>query len=59
MNIRGKQNNILDVFVSLLSSAQEKFNVYTKNGVPEKLHYRNNGRVQDIVLVAREGYVFR
>ena len=36
----------------------DKFDLYNKHGIPERFHYKNNDRVTDIVLVAKEGYAF-
>lgn len=30
--------------------------VYLKSAIPDRLHYRNNGRTQPIILIAAEGW---
>ncbi len=39
-----------------LSSCHEHMKAYLKDNVPDRLHYKNNARIQPIVLVADEGW---
>lgn len=39
-----------------LSSCHRHMKVYLKDDVPDRLHYKNNGRIQPILLVADEGW---
>ncbi|KAK7152546.1 hypothetical protein R3I93_010693 [Phoxinus phoxinus] len=39
-----------------LSTCHEHMKVYLKNDVPDRLHYKNNERIQPIILVADEGW---
>uniref|UniRef100_A0A8C2HP17 bis(5'-adenosyl)-triphosphatase n=1 Tax=Cyprinus carpio TaxID=7962 RepID=A0A8C2HP17_CYPCA len=39
-----------------LSSCHGHMKVYLKDDVPDRLHYKNNGRIQPILLVADEGW---
>jgi len=57
INIQPKKNE-LDTFAKLNTGEKDKFDLYTKNRVPDRYHYKNNDRVDDIVLVAKEGFVF-
>jgi hypothetical protein len=48
----------LDVYASLLGGESDDYKVYIKNRLPDKFNYKNNDRVQPIVLVANEGVAF-
>jgi len=48
----------LDTYAKLQTGDLEKYDLYTKNLMPDRYHYKNNDRVDDIVLVAKEGFVF-
>lgn len=50
-----KPNTTAAVF-NLLRNCHPNMTVYLKESIPESLHYRNNDRVQPIVLVADEGW---
>ncbi|KAI4884608.1 hypothetical protein NFI96_034574 [Prochilodus magdalenae] len=39
-----------------LSNCHPNMKVYMKNEIPDRLHYRNNERIQPIMLVADEGW---
>uniref|UniRef100_A0A8C1ZEC0 bis(5'-adenosyl)-triphosphatase n=1 Tax=Cyprinus carpio TaxID=7962 RepID=A0A8C1ZEC0_CYPCA len=39
-----------------LSSCHGHMKAYLKDNVPDRLHYKNNGRIQPILLVADEGW---
>ncbi|XP_051501874.1 bis(5'-adenosyl)-triphosphatase enpp4-like [Myxocyprinus asiaticus] len=39
-----------------LSSCHNHMKVYLKDAVPDRLHYKNNERIQPIILVADEGW---
>ncbi|XP_066524376.1 bis(5'-adenosyl)-triphosphatase enpp4 isoform X2 [Hoplias malabaricus] len=39
-----------------LSKCHPHMKAYLKNDIPDKLHYRNNERIQPIILVADEGW---
>lgn len=59
LNIQPGQGESLDTYARLQASAdKDKFDLYTKHLVPERFHYRDNSRVAEIVLVAKEGFVF-
>ena len=49
----------LDIYAALQGSEDtDKFNLYNKHGIPDQYKYKNNDRVTDIVLVAKEGFAF-
>jgi len=48
----------LDTYAKLQKGDLDKYDLYTKNLMPDRYHYKNNDRVDDIVLVAKEGFVF-
>ena len=48
----------LDTYAKLQTGDLEKYDLYTKNLMPDRYHYKSNDRVDDIVLVAKEGFVF-
>jgi len=48
----------LDTYAQLQKGDLDKYDLYTKNLMPDRYHYKNNDRVDDIVLVAKEGFVF-
>lgn len=39
-----------------LVAAKRPINVYKKEDIPERMHYKNHRRVHDIVVIADEGY---
>ncbi|CAB1335314.1 unnamed protein product [Coregonus sp. 'balchen'] len=41
---------------SLLSGCHAHMTAYLKKDIPDRLHYRNNDRIQPIILVADEGW---
>lgn len=41
---------------NLLKDCHDHMTAYLKKDIPDKLHYRNNERVQQIILVADEGW---
>ncbi|XP_029543819.1 bis(5'-adenosyl)-triphosphatase enpp4 isoform X1 [Oncorhynchus nerka] len=41
---------------SLLSGCHTHMTAYLKKDIPDRLHYRNNDRIQPIILVADEGW---
>lgn len=49
------KNNTEAVFKNL-SSCHDHMKAYLKNTIPDSLHYRNNERIQPIILVADEGW---
>ncbi|KAK0146879.1 Bis(5'-adenosyl)-triphosphatase enpp4 [Merluccius polli] len=42
---------------SLLDKCHPHMTAYQKKAIPERLHYRNNRRVQPIILIADEGWL--
>ncbi|KAG7251628.1 hypothetical protein CRUP_004758, partial [Coryphaenoides rupestris] len=46
-----------DKVFSLLSGCHPHMTAYRKEGIPERLHYRDNPRVQPIILLADEGWM--
>lgn len=50
-----KQGTTTTVF-SLLKNCHPHMTAYLKESIPERLHYRNNDRVQPIILIADEGW---
>lgn len=58
LNIHPSAGKDLDVYAGLSQAQGDKYNVYTKNLVPDYFFYKNNERVAPIVMVAREGQVF-
>lgn len=58
LNIHPTPGKDLDVYAGLSQSQGDKYNVYTKNLIPDNFFYKNNDRVGPIVMVAREGNVF-
>ena len=59
ININAGKNE-LDTYAKLQQGDLEKYDLYTKNLIPDRYHYKNNDRIDeyDIVLVAKEGFVF-
>ncbi|XP_030012563.1 bis(5'-adenosyl)-triphosphatase enpp4 [Sphaeramia orbicularis] len=49
------KNNTKAVF-DLLSNCHPHMTAYLKKSIPDKFHYRNNERIQPIILVADEGW---
>ncbi|XP_072321205.1 bis(5'-adenosyl)-triphosphatase enpp4 isoform X2 [Eucyclogobius newberryi] len=49
------KQNTTAVF-NLLKNCHSHMTAYLKESIPERLHYRNNHRVQPIILVADEGW---
>ncbi|KAM9835796.1 bis(5'-adenosyl)-triphosphatase enpp4 [Aulostomus maculatus] len=45
-----------DVVYALLKKCHAHMTAYLKKSIPDRLHYRNNQRVQPIILVADEGW---
>ncbi|XP_076008564.1 bis(5'-adenosyl)-triphosphatase enpp4 [Genypterus blacodes] len=45
-----------DAVFALLSKCHPHMTAYQKQSIPDRLHYRNNVRVQPIILVADEGW---
>ena len=49
----------LDIYAALQGGGDtDKYNLYNKHGIPDQYKYKNNDRVSDIVLVAKEGFAF-
>lgn len=48
----------LKVFDSL-NGVSEHFTVYAKEDVPDNLHYKNNNRIPDIVIVVEQGWILK
>ncbi|CAL8290223.1 unnamed protein product [Lota lota] len=46
-----------DTVFSLLDKCHPHMTAYQKKGIPDRLHYRNNPRVQPIILLADEGWM--
>lgn len=40
----------------LLNHCHAHMTAYMKENIPERLHYRNNRRIQPIILIADEGW---
>lgn len=53
--IRTSENNKMTIYEQLKAS-EEHFSVYLKNEIPNRWHYKNHRRVQDITVVAEPGY---
>ncbi|XP_008295993.1 bis(5'-adenosyl)-triphosphatase enpp4 [Stegastes partitus] len=49
------KNNTQAVF-DILSKCHAHMTAYLKKAIPDRLHYRNNERVQPIILIAEEGW---
>lgn len=45
-----------DAIIARLRDASPHIKVYRKDEIPERLHYRNNVRIPDILLIADEGW---
>jgi len=58
INIRPSEKQSLDTYAKLQTGPLDKYDLYTKHLLPDRYHYKNNDRVSDIVLVAKEGFVF-
>ena len=60
LNVLPDEGMDLDVYSWLLkaATADGNYNVYIKSGINDKFYYKNNGRVQPIVLMANEGTAF-
>lgn len=41
---------------TLLKNCHPNLTAYLKSDIPDRLHYRNNDRVQPIILIADEGW---
>ncbi|KAJ3584116.1 hypothetical protein NHX12_014612 [Muraenolepis orangiensis] len=46
-----------DMVFSLLANCHPNMTAYKKEAIPDRLHYRNNPRVQPIILLADEGWL--
>ncbi|XP_070541284.1 ectonucleotide pyrophosphatase/phosphodiesterase family member 5-like [Ptychodera flava] len=55
MNILPVENKIMDVYNSL-NGKHPNLTVYLKEDIPEHWHYRNNRRIQPILIVCDEGW---
>ena len=42
-----------------LNGVNEHFTVYKKENLPENLHYSNNNRIPDIVIVVEKGWILK
>ena len=42
-----------------LNGVNEHFTVYKKEDLPENLHYSNNNRIPDIVIVVEKGWILK
>ena len=59
LNIKPAKDEELDTYAKLQTSIdKDKFDMFTKRLVPQEYHYSGNGRVSEIVLVAKEGFAF-
>eukprot|EP00092_Neocalanus_flemingeri_P014747 GFUD01015914.1.p1 GENE.GFUD01015914.1~~GFUD01015914.1.p1 ORF type:complete len:583 (-),score=126.96 GFUD01015914.1:125-1873(-) len=58
INIQPGEKQELDTYAKLQTGPLDKYDLYTKNNLPDRYHYKNNDRVSNIVLVAKEGFVF-
>lgn len=45
-----------DAVFTLLNKCHAHLTAYQKKSIPDRLHYRNNERIQPIILVADEGW---
>lgn len=45
-----------DAVFTLLSKCHDHMTAYLKKAIPDRLHYKNNERVQQIILIADEGW---
>ncbi|KAF6733343.1 Bis(5'-adenosyl)-triphosphatase enpp4 [Oryzias melastigma] len=45
-----------DAVFDLLKKCHPHMTAYLKNAIPDRLHYRNNERIQPLVLIADEGW---
>lgn len=41
---------------NLLNKCHPHMTAYLKKAIPDRLHYRNNERIQPIILIADEGW---
>ncbi|KAG8004621.1 Bis(5'-adenosyl)-triphosphatase enpp4 [Nibea albiflora] len=48
-------NNTEEVF-ALLNKCHPNMTAYLKKAIPDRLHYKNNERIQQIILIADEGW---
>ncbi|XP_077406897.1 bis(5'-adenosyl)-triphosphatase enpp4 [Vanacampus margaritifer] len=49
-------NNNPEAVFALLEKCHANMTAYLKNAIPDSLHYRNNNRIQPILLIADEGW---
>ncbi|KAM9830512.1 bis(5'-adenosyl)-triphosphatase enpp4 [Syngnathus typhle] len=49
-------NNKPEAVFALLENCHTHMTAYLKEAIPDRLHYRNNERVQPIILIADEGW---
>ena len=42
-----------------LNGVSEHFTVYAKYDVPKNLHYRNNDRIAEIVIIVEQGWFLK
>ena len=45
-----------DTVFALLKKCHPHMTAYLKKAIPDRLHYRNNQRIQPIILIADEGW---
>ncbi|XP_054636733.1 bis(5'-adenosyl)-triphosphatase enpp4 isoform X1 [Dunckerocampus dactyliophorus] len=49
-------NNKTEAVFALLDKCHPNMTAYLKEGIPDRLHYRHNERIQPIILIADEGW---
>lgn len=49
-------NNDTEAVFKILSKCHPHMTAYLKKAIPDQLHYRNNERIQPIILIADEGW---
>ena len=59
-------NNMLEILSAYflkvfdkLNGVNEHFTVYKKEDLPENLHYSDNNRIPDIVIVVEKGWILK
>lgn len=51
--------NVVDSMYTLLKSKEKNFKVYKRKDIPKNLHYNNNYRIGDIVMIAEPHHYIR
>ena len=57
-NVFFKNKSVEDSVFNAIKAKENHFTVYRKADIPENLHFRDNARIGDLLLIAEAGYNF-